>query len=314
MTGERPLALIVDETDLDLSPAEAVLRERGFDVGRCRLDLDPLVPGHLRGAVALIVGYTSIGASVLDQLPHLGAVATCSVGVDMVDPDAAAERGIGVIPIGAPSTEEVAVHALTLILAVERSLPEAIRVAREGGWTEDFAPVPRRFSDLTLGLLGFGRIAQRLAGLALPLFGRIITHDPYAQPRDGVEPVSSEELFARSDVLSVHLPLAADTRGLVGETELASVPAGMTLVNTGRGAVVDDRALLAALESGRVAGAGLDVLGGDPPDPDDPLLRHPRVIVTPHIGFLSDASLAAYRELPGRNIAEWWERREGRHD
>lgn len=309
MTGDRPLVVILDETDLDLSPAEAILRGRGFDVARCRLDLDPVVPPPLRGAVAAIVGYTTIDDAVLDQLPCLGAVATCSVGVDMVDADAAAARGVRVIPIGAPSTEEVAVHALTLILAVERSLPEAIGVVRAGGWTEEFTPVPRRMSSLTLGLAGLGRIAQRLAGLAAPLFGRIVAYDPYAPPQEGVELVSKDELFAASDVLSIHLPLLDTTRGFVGAPELAAMPRGATIVNTGRGPVVDGRALRDALDGGHIAGAGLDVLAGDPPEPDDPLLGHARVIVTPHIGFLSDASLAAYRSLPGTNIADWWETR-----
>ncbi|MGB4780196.1 NAD(P)-dependent oxidoreductase [Microbacterium sp.] len=303
----RPLAIIVDETDLDLSASEQALREGGFDVARCRIDLDPVIPKGLRGARAAIVGYTRLDAGFFDQLPQLGAVATCSVGVDMVDADDAAARGIRVISIGAPSTEEVAVHALTLLLAAERRLLDAHAVARSGGWTEEFTARPRRFSQLTLGLYGFGKIAQRLAALAAPVVARVIAYDPYAAAVPGVELVSESELFVSTDLLSVHAPLTDVTRGAIGPAAFTAMRPGTVIVNTGRGPVIDSAALVEALDDGTIAAAGLDVFDADPPASDDPLLNHPRVIATPHIGFLSVASLADYERLPGANLVAWWQ-------
>lgn len=302
----RPLVAFTDQTDLDPAPGRALLEAAGFDTVLLDLAAGGPVPAAASRAVALVVGYANIDAARIAEFPELRIVTTTSAGFDMVDVGAAEERGIWVVNLVDAATEEVAAHALALTLAVERQLLPAIALVEAGGWTDDFAAVPRRLSELTLGLFGFGRIAQRLAAIAAPSFGRVIAHDPYATEFPAwVTPVSREELFAGADVLSLHLPLTAETRGAVGAAELAALPEGATLINVSRGELVDGAALVAALDSGRIAGAGLDVLEGEPPAAEHPLRARPGVLVTPHIGFLSVGSLQHYLLDPCRSIIGW---------
>ncbi|WP_053387603.1 C-terminal binding protein [Leucobacter japonicus] len=306
----RPLVVFTDTTDLDPEPGRALLERAG--AATMLLDL-PAAPGMTRefpagaeAAVALVVGYARIDAEVLDHLPQVRCIATMSAGVDMVDLEAARDRGIWVVNLVDAATEEVAAHALSLMLALERGLRESWAVTAAGGWTEDVAAVPRRLSGLTLGLFGYGRIARRLAEIAAPTFGAVIAHDPFVAEGDGlVELVDRESLLARADVLSLHLPLAPETEGAIGADAFAAMRPGASLINVSRGELVDSAALRAALDAGTLRGAALDVLDGEPPVADHPLRDDPRVLVTPHVAFLSDGSLEHYTLDPARAIVEW---------
>ena len=197
-------------------------------------------------------------------------------------------------------------HTLSLVLALERRLRSFARVSARGEWTDSVREVPRRLSELTLGILGFGRIGSRFAAMAAPLFGRIVANDPYVTDlSDGVEPVAFEDLLAQSDVLSLHAPLTAETRTMVDRAALASLKPGTVLANTARGEMFDLDALVEALDSGHLGGVGLDVLDGEPPAADHPLRTHPAAILTPHVAFLSTGSLAHYELDPCRRIIEW---------
>ncbi|WP_308797870.1 C-terminal binding protein [Agromyces silvae] len=302
-TAARPLVIFTDRADLDPVPAIDLLEANGFDSAVLDLANDPLVPEDARRAVAAIVGYARIGDAVLQQLPDLRVLCTSSVGTDMVDEAAAARHGVEVVGLAGASTREVATHTLALALAAVRELPAATAVARDGGWTTHFDRIPRATEDLVFGLLGFGRIAQATAELARPVFGRIIAHDPF-QSAPGAEHVGFDDLLARADVLSLHVPLTEANRGIVSADAIGRLPAGSVIVNTSRGELVDDAAVLAALESGRVSAYAADVLAGEPPQAADPLRRHPRAIVTPHIAFLSDRSLERYLLSPARTILD----------
>lgn len=306
----RPLVLFTDQTDLDPAPGRALLEAAGCDTMLLSL---PTVAGHVQElpegaerAIALVVGYARIDSALLDRLPFVGCIATMSAGFDMIDSEAARERGIWVVNLVDTATEEVAAHALTLMLALERGLREALAVSASGGWTEDFAPVPRRLSELTLGLYGYGRIARRLAEMAAPLFGRVIAHDPYATDGGaGVDLVSREALLSTADIVSLHSPLTPETEGSFDASAFASMRTGSLLVNVARGELVDAAALRDALESGRLRGAALDVLEGEPPAADDPLRTDPRVLVTPHVAFLSAGSLEGYTLEPAQKVLAW---------
>lgn len=305
----RPVAVITDVTDLDPQPGIELLTDAGFDVHVLAWDRDRTVPEPARGAVAALVGYARLDDEFFRAFPSIRWVGTASTGTDMIDPDAAAAHGVTVQPLVGASTEEVATHALALILAVERDLRGATAVAARGEWTDAFRAMPRRMSQLTLGLCGLGRIGTRVAELARPLFGRIAAYDPYAPGSDAVdEMVGFDELLQRADVLSLHLPLTAQTRAMIDAEALAKLPAGASVVNCSRGELIDEQALIAALDDGRLRGAGLDVLAGEPPAADDPLRTHPCAVVTPHVAFLSDGSLATYEQQPARNLLAWWER------
>lgn len=304
MTG-RPLALITDVTDLSPEPALRILADAGFDVEVLRWDVTHEVPEHARGAVAALAGYAPLGPDFFAAFPHVRWIGTASTGSDMVDAAAAAAHGVTVRPLAGASTEEVATHALALTLAVERDLHGAQGVVAAGHWTDAFDRLPRRLSGLTLGLCGLGRIGARFAELARPLFGRVIGYDPVASA-PGVEPVGFDELLAQSDVLSLHLPLLPQTRGLIGATEIGRMRPGASLINVSRGELVDLAALAAALDDGTLRGAGLDVLDAEPPRTDHPLRTHPRAVVTPHVGFLSAASLRTYESEPAEALVAWW--------
>ncbi|MGW6209714.1 C-terminal binding protein [Streptomyces sp. NPDC055089] len=303
----RPVAVVTETEELDPGPGLKLLTDAGFDA-RFVGSRDPdAIAAAAHDADALIVGYARVDAALLDRLPQVRMIATMSAGHDMVDTAEAARRGLWVSNLPDAATEDVAVHALAQALALVRRLPRADAVVRGGGWSNDFAEMPRRASELTLGLVGFGRIARTLARVAGPLFGRVLAHDPHATDgADGVELAGLDTVIAESDVLSLHVPSTPRTRGMVDAPLLARMRPGSLLVNVSRGDLVDTDALLAALDSGRLGGAALDVFPVEPPAADDPLRRHPRLLLSPHSAFLSDASLRAYVTGPAHNVIAWW--------
>ncbi|GAA3073626.1 MULTISPECIES: NAD(P)-dependent oxidoreductase [Actinomycetes] len=306
MGGPR-LVLFTDQTDLDPQPAREMLARHS--IGSILAGPEgPLAAAQAAtGPVeGLVVGYADVDAGLLDALPALRVIATSSTGLDMIDLEATRARGVPVVPLTDASTEEVATHAVALMLAVERQLLAGARTVAAGGWTQEatgLTPAPRRLSDLTVGLLGCGRIARRVAALLRPLVGEIIGHDPH-QDCPEIHQVGVEELLRRSDVLSLHAPLTRETRGLLDEERLALLPHGATLINCARGELVDPDALLSALDSGRLRGVGLDVLPGEPPSPSSPLRQHPQVVCTPHTAFWSAPALETYSLQPARTVLE----------
>lgn len=299
--------MVTDVTDLDVAPAVRVLESAGFAVHVLSWDATRDVPDEARSAVAALAGYAHLGEEFFATFPDLRWISTASTGTDMVDAAAAAAHGVTVRPLLGASTEEVATHALALMLAVERELPHAADIVRDGRWTDAFVHAPRRLSELTLGVCGLGRIGGRLTELARPVVGRIIGHDPAgAAGGDVDERVGLVELLERSDILSLHLPLTPQTRGMIGAAQIERMPHGATIVNVSRGELIDVDALGQALDDGRLRGAGLDVLDGEPPAGDHRLRRHPRALVTPHVGFLSRTSLSAYEREPAEALVAWW--------
>ncbi|MER7809547.1 C-terminal binding protein [Streptomyces sp900116325] len=304
----RPLVVFTDPEELDVGPGARLLADAGFDT-RVVGSRDPdAIAAVARDAVALIVGYAPVEAGLLDRLPGVGMLATMSAGYDMIDTVQARRRGLWVSNLPHAATEDVAVHALAGALSLVRALPQADATVRGGGWNTEFAEVPRRAGELTLGLLGFGRIARALARIAAPVFGRVAAYDPHADEAgwpDGVERLGLDELVGASDVLSLHTPLTPQTRGIVDAALLARMRPGAFLVNVARGELVDTTALLAALDSGRLGAAALDVFPVEPPPLDDPLRSHPRIQLSPHSAYLSDASQRAYVCAPAENVIAW---------
>ncbi|MEV0318320.1 C-terminal binding protein [Streptomyces sp. NPDC050658] len=307
-----PVAVFTDTEDLDAAPGVRLLVEAGFEV-RVADSRDPDVIASLaQDAVALIVGYARIDAALLDRLPGVRVLATMSAGHDMIDTAEARRRGLWVTNLPDAATEDVAVHALASALSLVRRLPQADAVVRSGGWNTEFAAryaPPRRASELTLGLIGFGRIARQLAALAAPVFGRVAACDPHADPADWPRHVdryaTPGDLAAAADVLSLHVPLTPATQRLADADLLARIRPGGFLVNVARGELVDPGALLTALDSGHLTGAALDVLPAEPPAADDPLRTHPSLQLSPHSAYLSDASRRAYVCRPAENVIAW---------
>jgi len=302
----RPVVLVTEAEDVAPGAGAALLESHGFDVVvlPARIPVEPgALPRRARDAIAVIVGLSPIGAAEFDALPALRLLCTTSTGVDMVDLPAAAARGIEVVGLGGVATAEVAVHALTLMLATLRELPAGRAVVTSGGWTSDLGVTPPDIGAFTLGLVGFGRIGREVARIARPLFARILATDPAAtEAEHGVELVDLGELLAASHVVSLHLPAGTDTRALMSAERIAAMPRGSVLVNVSRGELVDEGAVLDALDSGRLGAFAADVLDGEPPSVDSTLRDHPRALVTPHMAFLSTASLARYELDPARAV------------
>lgn len=307
MSTDRPLAVYTDTDDIDPAPGIELLEAAGFDVVRLETRDPDRIVAAAQDAEALMVGYAPVTADMIRRMPRLRVISMLSMGYDNVDVAAATDAGVWVANLAGAATDEVAAHALGLALAA-RSIDRAARGTREGGW--GLAAAPRATTESTLGILGLGRIGRRFAEFATPLFGEVIGTDPKLpddrRTRDdlaaaGIRRVELEELLAASDVLSLHLPLTPETADLVDADFLASMRQGSVLVNVSRGGLVDEAALLAALDSGHLAGAGLDVLATEPPAPDHPFRSHPHVVLTPHVAYLSSRTGRAYATGQARN-------------
>lgn len=245
---------------------------------------------------------TTLPREMLTGSSQLKAIARPGVGVDNIDIDAASELGIAIVNAPRGNTISAAEHTLGLMLALARGLPAADRSIRQGAW--DRSCHGRELYGLTLGILGLGRIGREIASRALAFRMRIVGFDPLLadeRARElGVQPAPLSEVVRSADVLTLHVPLSSANRGLIGRSELAAMKPGSFLINAARGGVVDQAALLDALDSGHLAGAALDVFEREPLPADHPLRRRVDVVVTPHIGA---ATVEAQRRV-GVEIAD----------
>jgi D-3-phosphoglycerate dehydrogenase len=248
-----------------------------------------LTAGELREEVGdvdgVIAGLDQIDATVFLAAPSLKVIARYGVGVSNVDLEAARRHGVVVTNTPGANSEAVAELTIGFLFALARSIVQANSAAHAGRWT----PIEgMEIAGKTVGILGAGRIGLAVARRAAALGCRVLAYDPYAAPGPlaaaAVQSVSLEQVLAESHVLSLHLPLTGETRGLVDAGFLAQVRPGVLLINTARGELIVEDDLLHALESGRVGGAALDTLTQEPAPIDHPLLRNDRVLVTPHVG------------------------------
>lgn len=246
---------------------------------------------------------------IIAALERCVVIGVGSIGVDMVDVDAATEHGIVVTNVPDVFTEEVADHAMMLLLALYRQLKVQEQVVRDGKWYRGRGRLnhtPRLFGQ-TLGLLAYGNVAQAVARRAVAFGLHVIACDPYVSEikmtRDGVEPVAFGELLERSDYLSLHSLLNEETRGVMDAEAFRRMKSSACLINTCRGGVVDEAALIAALQQGDIAGAGLDVLEQEPPDAANPLLGMSNVYVTPHVASATSRMRPETRRRAAREVA-----------
>lgn len=245
----------------------------------------------LPGVDGYIAGLDAIDASALDAADRLKVIARYGVGVDSVDLAAAQARGIVVTNTPGANSVSVAELALGLMLALARQIPEAVDAVHQGKW-------PRytgiSLEGKTIGILGLGAIGKQLARRLAGFDCKILAFDPYADvtfaKENHVELVAMDDVICQADFVSLHLPLLPETRGLVNDDFLSKMKKGSFLINTSRGEAVDEAALLRALQSGHLKGAGLDAFTVEPPDPQNPLLALPQVIATPHLGAQTDGA------------------------
>jgi D-3-phosphoglycerate dehydrogenase / 2-oxoglutarate reductase len=297
--------LVTDAEYSSLDIEAEVLAGAGYElvVASCRTPEEVIEAAA--GVDALLVQYAPITADVFEAVPQLKLVSRYGVGVDAVDTEAARKQGVWVCNVPDYGTTEVALQAVAMLLALLRNVAGHDREVRAGHWDYHLGGQLRRPSSLTLGVVGlvdaWRRSGQRpgLARLWVTTHTCRIPNGRMAWNGSGME-----DVFARSSAITLHLPLTEDTHGLVGTERLARMPNESYLVNTARGGLVDLDAVLEALQSGRLAGAALDVLPQEPPPKGHPLLTHPRALITPHVAWYSAEAEVELRRKAAQNIVD----------
>jgi D-3-phosphoglycerate dehydrogenase / 2-oxoglutarate reductase len=288
--------------------AQAILRDAG---ARIEFMADPITEASLverfaAGPVEAVVlrGSKPFTARVLAAAQGLKIIAKNGAGVDSVDLAEAARRGIAVAVAAGANADAVAEHALALMVSLTRNLPGLDRKVRAGGW-ESTAYLGRDFRGSVVGIVGYGSIGRSTARLAAALGARVVVLRSRGGDADGFEVEAElERLLERVDILSLHCPLTDSTRGLIGRRELARMKPGSLLVNTARGAVVDEAALIEALRSGHLGGAGLDTFETEPVAADNPLLALDNVILTPHVAGVTRNAALRVATMTAHNVVD----------
>ena len=259
---------------------------------------------------AVIVRVAELDARVIDRADQLQVIAKHGAGLDNVDVEAASERGIVVCNTPGANARSVAEHAIALLFALRRNLRTADAHVREGEWDRSTF-TGRELTGDTVGVFGFGAIAREVADLAHGIGQEVLTYDPYV-PDDEiparVERVSAlDTLFERSDAVSIHAPLTAETERTVSTAELRALGENGVLINTARGGIVDEEALLSVLREGALGGAGLDTFAEEPPGADHPLYGREDVVLTPHVGGVTREALARMSKRAADNVRTVYE-------
>jgi D-3-phosphoglycerate dehydrogenase / 2-oxoglutarate reductase len=303
----RPIVAVTDSVFPSLDPAMAALKRLDPEVRMAKSGAAEDILAVARDADAVLVTYAKLPGDLLRQLTRCKVIGRFGLGVDNIDIPAATACGITVTYVPDYCLHEVSDHAMALLLALARKIPFSDRLVRAGRW-EMPAVVPiRRLHGRVLGLVGFGNIPRALAPKAKAFGMRVMTHDPHvsqaALDAAGVENVSFDDLLATSDYVSVHAPLLPATRGLFDAQTFAKMKKGALLINTARGPLIDETALVAALDAGQLGGAALDVVAVEPLAKDSRLRGRDNVILTPHTAFYSVEALEELQTKCAADVA-----------
>lgn len=294
--------VITDHAFLDSAHEAAAAERAGADFEKHQCTTAEDTTTAVRGADVVIVNFAPIGAEQLAAMAPQATVIRYGVGVDNVDTIAAARLGVAVANVPDYGVNTVADHAASLLLTLLRRIPLYDRGIRENGWvTPGSVGALQSFPSATIGLLGAGRIARSLADRLRPFGFRVLASDPYADQASvaehGIELVDIDTLAESADAISLHLPFTLETHHLVNAEFLGKLRPGCVIINTSRGQLIDEVALAAAVQSGQVGGAGLDVFDPEPLSPKSPLRDCPNVLFTPHAAFYSTSSLDNLQRL-----------------
>jgi D-3-phosphoglycerate dehydrogenase len=303
----RPIIAVTDSPFPSLDPVKAALAALDPDIRMAKSSAPDDILAVAHDADAIIVCYAQITAVVVAGLSRCKVIGRTGLGVDNIDVPAAAARGITVTYVPDYCLREVSDHTMALLLALARKVPLANKVVQSGRW--ELPPIVplRRLEGQVLGLVGFGNIPRAVVPKAKAFGLTVITHDPYvskdALAAAGVEGVSFDDLLARSDFISVHAPLMPATRGLINAAAFTKMKKGAFVINTARGPLIDEPALIAALDSGHLGGAGLDVVTTEPLAKDSALIGRDNVILTPHTAFYSVEALIELQTKCATDVA-----------
>lgn len=308
----KKLKVVITDYDYgNVDVEQEIIEAAGIELVAAQCKSEDETIEAARGAAAVITQYARVGAKAVEALYDLRLIARYGTGVDIVDVEAATARNILVTNVPNYCVDEVADHALALLLATARKLREYDRATRAGVWEWQSGRPVYRIRGRTMGLLSFGTIARAIARRAKGFGVNLIAYDPYAAREVfeelGTRPVSFEELIEESDYLMIQAPLTSETRGRIGETELRQMKPGAILINTARGPIVDNKALYRALKNGWIAGAGTDDVEEEPAKirnwkPDNPLFTLDNIYITPHAAYYSEESIATARKFASEEV------------
>jgi D-3-phosphoglycerate dehydrogenase / 2-oxoglutarate reductase len=291
----RPLIAVTDSPFPSLDPAKAALARIDPELRVATSASAEDILAVARDADAILVTYAKLPGDLLRQLRRCKAIGRFGLGVDNIDIAAAAELGITVTYVPDYCMQEVSDHAMALLLALARKVPQSNALVQAGRWDMPAVVPIHRLAGRVVGLVGFGNIPRALAPKAKAFGLRVVAHDPnvsqQALAAAGVEGMSFDRLLEISDFVSIHAPLLPATRGLFNAEVFGKMKQGAYLINTARGPLVDEDALLAALDSGRLGGAALDVIAVEPLPKESRLIGRDNVVLTPHTGFYSVEAL-----------------------
>jgi D-3-phosphoglycerate dehydrogenase len=303
----RAIIAITDSPFPSLDPAKKVLARLDPEYRMAKSPAAEEILAVARDADAILVTYAKLPGELLRQLTRCKAIGRFGLGVDNIDLLAAKALGIAVNYVPDYCLREVSDHAMALLLALARKVTLANTLVQSGRWEVPLLVPLRRLEGQMFGLIGFGNIPRTLAPKARAFGLKVLAHDPYvadeALRAAGVEGVSFDDLLARSDFISVHAPLLPTTRGLMNAAAFAKMKKGACHINTARGPLVDEAALAAALDSGHLGGAALDVVTTEPLSKESPLLGRDNVILTPHTAFYSVEALEELQSKCASDVA-----------
>lgn len=291
-----------------LRPEQEVLDRIGVELIRAQCKTEDDVIRAAKDADGLINQYAPITRRVIEQLDHCKVISRYGIGVDTIDLAAATEKGIVIGNVTDYCVDEVSDHAMALILACARKVVTLNQAVKKGNWDYKVGVPIYRLRGRVLGLVGFGKIPQQVA-LKGQAFGmKVMAYDPYFPKQTaqemGVELMDLGDLCEQADFISVHAPLMESTRGLMGKEQFDRMKKEAFIVNTARGPVIDEQALIDALQAGKIAGAGLDVVEQEPISAGNPLLQMDQVIINPHVAWYSEESQNELKRKVAENVAD----------
>jgi D-3-phosphoglycerate dehydrogenase len=302
-----PVIAVTENIFPTLDPAKAALARLNPTLRMAKSTSADDILEVARDADAILVTYAKLPRELIMQLTRCKAIGRFGLGVDNIDLPACKEKGIAVNYVPDYCIHEVSDHAVALLLALIRKIPLSNKVVQAGRWEMPVVVPIRRIQGTVLGLLGFGNIPRLVAPKAKAFGMKVIAFDPYAKAElfktAGVESVDFDTLLKTSDYISVHAPHTPQTRGIVNADAFAKMKKGAYIVNTARGPLIDEPALIAALDSGQIGGAALDVVAVEPLAKDSPLLGRDNVIVTPHTAFYSIEALEELQSKCASDVA-----------
>lgn len=305
MAKNRMKVVVTDYDYSSLDLERKVLEEIDPEFVGAHCTTEEEVITAAKDADGILNQYAPLTERVIKSLDRCKVISRYGVGVDNINVEAATQRGIIVANVPDYCVDEVSTHAMALILACVRKIPYLSTTVRNGNWDFTVGKPLFRSQGRVLGLFGLGRIGRAVVRKATGFNFKIIAYDLYiSEANEKVELVSFSQLLSNSDFISIHVPLTQETKHSFGEAEFKAMKKDAYLINTARGAIVDELALYRALKEGWIAGAALDVMEKEPPEPNDPLLKLDKLIITPHISYYSEESYAELKTKAAQAVLD----------